>query len=182
MVRGTGAASYTYSATVYTTSGIRAHSTRPTRPEGAPGLIPSPAQPSPAQAFCTACGEHCFRVAGQLPLPPTVPLAKLTGTHKRRPSNVIYRGHTWQEEMNSRGMSRPPRKVLDRSQRRSPNTGGRADEISISHVDILSNLLLAEPAYVHDWPCQKGPANPAFLPTTPKPIWRMPPPTILLPS
>jgi hypothetical protein len=36
MVRGTGAASYTYLATVYTTLGIRARPTRPTRPEGAP--------------------------------------------------------------------------------------------------------------------------------------------------
>jgi hypothetical protein len=30
---------------VYTTLGIRARPTRPTRPEGAPGLVPSPAQP-----------------------------------------------------------------------------------------------------------------------------------------
>jgi hypothetical protein len=44
MVRGTGAVSYTYLDTVYTTLGIRAHPTRPTRPEGAPGLVPKPAQ------------------------------------------------------------------------------------------------------------------------------------------
>jgi hypothetical protein len=44
MVRGTGAASYTYLATVYTTLGIRARPTRPTRPEGAPGLVPRPTQ------------------------------------------------------------------------------------------------------------------------------------------
>ena len=35
---------YTYLATVYTTSGIRARPTRPTRPEGTPGLVPRPAQ------------------------------------------------------------------------------------------------------------------------------------------
>jgi hypothetical protein len=39
-----------------------------------------------------------FRVADQLPLPPTVLSAKLTGTHGRRPHNVIYGGPTWQEE------------------------------------------------------------------------------------
>jgi hypothetical protein len=33
MVRGTGAASYTYFATVYTVLGIRARPTGPTRPE-----------------------------------------------------------------------------------------------------------------------------------------------------
>ena len=44
MVRGTGAASYTYLATVYTILGIRACPTRPTRPEGGPGLVPRPAQ------------------------------------------------------------------------------------------------------------------------------------------
>jgi hypothetical protein len=44
MVRGTGAASYTYLATVYTILGIRACPTRPTRPEGTPGLVPRPDQ------------------------------------------------------------------------------------------------------------------------------------------
>jgi hypothetical protein len=44
MVRGTGAASYIYLATVYTTLGIRAHPTGPARPEGAPGLVPRPGQ------------------------------------------------------------------------------------------------------------------------------------------
>ena len=44
MVRGTEAVSYTYLATVYTILGIRACPTRPTRPEGAPGLVPRPAQ------------------------------------------------------------------------------------------------------------------------------------------
>ena len=39
-----------------------------------------------------------FRVADQLPLPSTVLSAKLTGTHGRRPHNVIYGGPTWQEE------------------------------------------------------------------------------------
>jgi hypothetical protein len=39
-----------------------------------------------------------FRVADQLPLPPTVLSAKLTGVHSRRPHNVIYSGYTWQEE------------------------------------------------------------------------------------
>src|SRR2546421_8483279 len=43
-VRGTRAASYTYFVTVYTMSGIRVCPTRPTRPEGAPGLVPRPAQ------------------------------------------------------------------------------------------------------------------------------------------
>ena len=44
MVRGTRAASYTYLATVYTTLGIRARPARPTRSEGAPGLVPRPAR------------------------------------------------------------------------------------------------------------------------------------------
>jgi hypothetical protein len=39
-----------------------------------------------------------FRVADQLPFPPTVLSAKLTGTHRQRPHNVIYSSHTWQEE------------------------------------------------------------------------------------
>jgi hypothetical protein len=39
-----------------------------------------------------------FPVADQLPSPPTVLSAKLTGTRSRRPHNVIYSGHTWQEE------------------------------------------------------------------------------------
>jgi hypothetical protein len=34
----------------------------------------------------------------QLPLPLSVISVKLTGTHSRRPHNVIYSGHTWQEE------------------------------------------------------------------------------------
>ena len=46
MVRGTRAAIYTYLATVYTTLGIMAPPTRPTRPGQA------------RQAFCTACGEY----------------------------------------------------------------------------------------------------------------------------
>ena len=44
MVRGMRAAIYTYLATVYTTLGIRARPTRPTRPKGIPGLVPRPAQ------------------------------------------------------------------------------------------------------------------------------------------
>ena len=38
-----------------------------------------------------------IQVADQLPLPPTVLPAKLTGTHRRRPLKVICSGHTWQE-------------------------------------------------------------------------------------
>jgi hypothetical protein len=53
VIRGTRAISYTNLATVYTALGIRVRPTGPTRPEGAPCLVPSP-----AQAFCTACGEH----------------------------------------------------------------------------------------------------------------------------
>ena len=34
----------------------------------------------------------------QLPLPLSVISVKLTGTHSRRPHNVIYSGHAWQEE------------------------------------------------------------------------------------
>jgi hypothetical protein len=34
----------------------------------------------------------------QLPLPLSVISVKLTGTHSRRLHNVIYSGHTWQEE------------------------------------------------------------------------------------
>jgi hypothetical protein len=45
MIRGTGAASYTYFAIAYTTLGIRAHPTGPTRSEGTPGLVPMSAQP-----------------------------------------------------------------------------------------------------------------------------------------
>jgi hypothetical protein len=44
MVKGTGAASYTYLATVYTILGIRACPTRPIRPEGTPGVVPRPGQ------------------------------------------------------------------------------------------------------------------------------------------
>ena len=44
MVRGMRAAIYTYLPTVYTTLGIRARPTRPTRPKGIPGLVPRPAQ------------------------------------------------------------------------------------------------------------------------------------------
>jgi hypothetical protein len=55
MVRGKGAASSTLD--------IREHPTRPTRPEGAPGLIPSPAQ---ARLFVrpvgsTASGSRSIR-------------------------------------------------------------------------------------------------------------------------
>ena len=61
MVRGTGAASYTYLATVYTTLGIRAH---PTRPEGAPGLVPSPVEPqdhfSTSADYADAASEDMF--------------------------------------------------------------------------------------------------------------------------
>jgi hypothetical protein len=40
-----------------------------------------------------------FRVHGPTPLyPPTVLSAKLPGTHRGRPRNVIYSSHTWQEE------------------------------------------------------------------------------------
>ena len=47
MVRGMRAAIYTYSTTVYTTLGIRARPTRPTRPKGIPGLGPRPGQARP---------------------------------------------------------------------------------------------------------------------------------------
>jgi hypothetical protein len=39
-----------------------------------------------------------FRVADQLSLSLTVLPAKFTSTHRQRPPNVIYSGHTWQEE------------------------------------------------------------------------------------
>jgi hypothetical protein len=42
MVRGTGAASYTHLATVYTILDSSARATRPGRPEGVPGLVPRP--------------------------------------------------------------------------------------------------------------------------------------------
>jgi hypothetical protein len=39
-----------------------------------------------------------FRVADQLPFPPTVLSAKVTGIYRRPPPNAVYSGHTWQEE------------------------------------------------------------------------------------
>jgi hypothetical protein len=58
MVRGTGAASYTYLATVYTTLGIRAHPTRPTRPEGPPpGLVPGFTKTGPKGLLVGGTGD-----------------------------------------------------------------------------------------------------------------------------
>jgi hypothetical protein len=39
-----------------------------------------------------------IRVAGHLRSPYTTLSAKVTGTYCRRPRNVVYGGHTWQEE------------------------------------------------------------------------------------
>jgi hypothetical protein len=39
-----------------------------------------------------------IRIAGQLRSPYTALSDKVTGTHCRRPRNVVYSGHTWQQE------------------------------------------------------------------------------------
>jgi hypothetical protein len=61
MIRGTRAAIYTHLATVYTTFGIRARPTRPTRPEGTPGLVPRPAQ---ARLFVRPVGSTVIDTVG----------------------------------------------------------------------------------------------------------------------
>jgi hypothetical protein len=63
MVRGTGAANYTYLAAVPTTLGIRARPTGPARPEGAPGLVPRPAQ---ARLFVRPVGNTDWLALGFL--------------------------------------------------------------------------------------------------------------------
>jgi hypothetical protein len=39
-----------------------------------------------------------IRITGQLRSPYTALSDKVTGTHCRRPHNVVYSGHTWQQE------------------------------------------------------------------------------------
>jgi hypothetical protein len=59
--RGTRAAIYIYSATVYTTLSIRARPTRPTRSEGTPHRS---TQASPGQAVCTVKGRNGWASCG----------------------------------------------------------------------------------------------------------------------